>query len=571
MKKTMKLALALVATAILLPSCGCYTKMMKDASTAMTVTCDPELVTLKGDSAITSVTIDVPAKLFHQSALLKITPVIVTESGEVAGTPVFFQGEDVEDNYKAVAYGTASQITIDVAIPYSADMRMSELVFRAEAKCLKSGNKIKEFTQLPEDIFVTNGVSTLQLMADNYAQVAIAPDAFQRTTYINEEAKIMFTIGSPVVRSAQLNSEEIEALEKFIIENSGDPKKTVGDVYTQAYASPDGPLKLNDKLSENRGTNTHKAVERKFKKGDVPADTKFDVNAMGEDWEGFKELVEKSDIKDKNLILQVLSMYSDPQVRDREITNMTAAFDVLAEKILPELRRSKMTVNVKVDGLTDDELKAAVASDINTLDVEEMLFAATLYTDNETKATIYKAAADKFNDFRAWNNLGVVMAKMGKYDDAKANFMKAAAIDNTNPQVVNNLGVVALAEGKKDEAAKYFASSNTPEAKYNKGLVELAKGNYAAAIGSLSGFNKGLAQLLNDDIEGAKATLENETCWKSDYIKAVIAGKEGNGAELIKLVESAVDKGGVEVAELAATEVNFLEYLENVEFIAVLN
>ncbi len=567
MKNLLSKSFAFDLAAAYLTGCGCYDKMAKHLDEKIAVTCSPEVVTLKGDQAITTVTVDVPAKSFDKWGILKLTPVIVYEGGEVAGKPVFFQGEKVTDNYKVVAYDTPSKLTINVSIPYNADMRSSDLYFRAEAKCLKNGSKIKEFTALPDPIHVTQGVSSTQNMANLYAKVAIAPDAFQRVTNIEEEAQIMFQINRAYVRPAELNSDEIAALEQFIIENSNDPKKTVGDVYTQAYASPDGPLKLNDKLSTERGETTHKALTAKFKKDNVPADTKFDINAMGEDWEGFKELVEASDIADKNLILQVLSMYSDPQVRDREIKNMTAAFTVLAEKILPELRRSKMSVNVEVQGLTDAEMRSIVDNGkVNDLKLEEMLFAATLYTDNAKKAAIYQAAANKFNDYRAWNNLGVVAAWEGEFGAAADMFKKAASLNNTNPQVINNLGVVALSQGKNDEAAKYFAASTAPEAKYNKGLVELVKGNYASAIPVLTGYNKGLAQLLNGDLAGAKSTLANEKCWASDYLKAIIAAKEGNNSNVYKNLESAVEKGGNEVAELAETDVNFYEFFAEEAF-----
>lgn len=569
MKNLVKVSLVALVMAFTLGSCNCYKKMMKETANGITVTCSPEIATLKGDNAVATITVNVPAKTFHKWGVAKLTPVIMWDGGEAAGTPVFVQGEKVQDNYKVIPYKTGGSITIEVSIPYQPAMRLSKLVIKAEGKCIKDGNKIKEFTAYEQPIFVANSVSSLQLMADNYAQVAICPDALKRVTEINQEAKIMFTINNADVRKGQLNSEEISALEKFIIDNTGDVKKKVGDVYTQAYASPDGPLTLNDNLSKKRGETTHKALGAKFKKDKVPADTKFDINAMGEDWEGFKALVSKSDIADKDLILQVLSMYSDPQVRDREIKNMTAAFKVLADKILPELRRSKMNVNVQVEGLTDDELKAAVAADINTLTVEEMLFAATLYTDNATKAKCYKAAADKYNDYRGWNNLGCVKAWEGDYAAAKADFLKASSINNSAAQVVNNLGVVALAEGKKAEAAKFFAASNTEEAKYNKGLVELANGNYAAAAATLNGYNKGLAQLLNGDVAAAKSTLASAKGWRADYVKAVIAAREGDAAGLISNLKAALATGGATAKQLASTEVNFVNFFEHTEFIAV--
>lgn len=568
MKKLLSVSIALVAVAVTVTSCNCFKAMMKKTANGVKVTCAPEVLTLKGDNAVGTITVQIPAKAFHAQGVLKVTPVLIYQGGETAGEPMFLQGDKVSDNYKVISYKQGGSYTQEVAIPFKPEMRMANLVLRVEAKCLKGGNKIKNFTQYPTDIFVANGVSSLQELADNYAKVAIAADAFQRTTQINQSAKIMFEINKANVRTAQLNSTEVNALEQFIKNNSDDAKKTVGEIYTQAYASPDGPLELNDKLSKERGETTQKAVADKFKKGKVS--DKFDVNAMGEDWEGFKELVQASNIADKELILQVLSMYQDPQVRDREIKNMSAAFQVLAEKILPELRRSKMNVNVVVNGLTDDELKAAVAGDINTLKVEEMLFAATLYTDNATKAKIYKACADKYNDFRAWNNLGVVYAWEGNYADAKANFKKASDLNNSNPQVINNLGVVALADGKKVEAAKFFAASTAPEAKYNKGLVELANGNYAQAAKSLDGFNKALALFLNGDVATAKSELAKiNNNWRADYLKAVIAAREGDAKGLVSNLKSAIKLNNA-VKAMAETEVNFLPFATHEEVITII-
>lgn len=562
MRKFVNVSLAMLAATALLTSCSCFSKMAKKAAQKTTVTCAPEFVTLKGDNAMATVTVNIPAKAFHKQGVLKVTPVLVSliDGSEVAGQPKFFQGEKVKDNYTVVPKAGGSY-PLEVSVPYNPSLRLSKLVLKAEAKCLKGGKKIKNFTAWKEPIFVTYGVDALQLMADNYAKVAIAPDAFQRVTQINESAKIMFVINKANVRADQLSKEDIKSLEQFIISNTGDAKKKVGDVYTQAYASPDGPLALNDKLSKERGASTHKAVGDKFKKDKVPANTQFDINAMGEDWEGFQELVKASNIPDKDLILQVLSMYSDPQVRDREIKNMSAAFKVLAEKILPELRRSKMTVNVQVEGLTDAELKAAVANNISSLKLEELLFSATLYTDNATKAKIYKTAAEKFNCYRGYNNLGVVLANEGDYAAAKAAFLKAASLNNTCPQVVNNLGVVALAEGKKAEAAKFFAASTAPEAKYNKGLVELANGNYSAAASTLDGYNQALAELLNGNVAKAKQQLAGMNTWRADYVKAVIAAKEGDAAALASNLKAAIAKNP-EAIKLAETEVNFIPYAE---------
>lgn len=561
MRRIFIASLALIAMSFTLSSCNCYTKMMKETPASSMVTTSPEILTLKGDNVVGTLNVKFPEKVFHKYGVLKVTPVLKYNGGEAVGEPKFLQGEKVQDNYTVISYKNGGAYQQALSFPFKEEMRISTLVLRVEAKCLKKGNKIKNFTEYETDIPVSCGVSSLQLLADNYAKVAIAPDAFVRNTQESESAKIMFQVNRHEVRKAQLNSEEIATLQKFITESNADPKRTVGNTYTQSYASPEGPTDFNDKLSKNRGTSTEKALAEKFKKEETPAGA-FDINPMGEDWEGFKELVAQSDIQDKDLILQVLSMYNDPQVREREIRNMSAVYVVLKDKVLPELRRSKMTVTVDVEGLTDDELRAAVQSDIKSLKLEEMLFAATLFEDNATKGKIYKAAADQYNDFRAWNNLGVVRAKEGKYSEAKDLFTKASNINNSNPQVINNLGVVALAEGKKAEAANFFAASTAPEAKYNKGLVEMANGNYSAAISSLDGYNKALAQYLNGDVSSAKSSLRSmDNCWRPNYLKAVIAAQEGDVITLKASLKKAIELNP-EAKTWAESEINFMQYRE---------
>lgn len=560
------LSICLVIVTVLLSGCNCYDSMMKKAIPGVTVSCSPEVLVLKGDEVTATVSVKFPAKAFHPYGVLKITPVLTFDGGEVVGEPKFLQGDKVKDNYTIISNTLGGSYQQTVTFNYKPEMRMSQLVLRVEAKCLKQGPKIKNFTEYNTEIPVASGINTIKLMADNYAECALIPDAFKRTTSIKESASVMFEINKADVRKSQLNSAELAALENFIKTNSNDPKKSVGQVYTQAYASPDGPLALNDKLSKERGTQTKKAVSDKFKKTGIASET-FDVNAMGEDWEGFKELVSKSDIPDKDIILQVLSMYTDPQVRDREIRNMSAAFTVLKEKILPELRRSKMTVNVDVEGLSDDEIKAAISSNINSLSLEEMLFAATLYKDNVTKEKCYQAAVDKYNDYRAWNNLGYVHAAEGRYPQAKACFEKAASLNNSNPSIINNLGVVALAQGNNADAAKYFAASSAPEAKYNKALVDLANGNYSA-IQALTGYNKALGQYLSGDVAGAKNTLAPLNNWEACYLKAVIAAKEGNQSAVIDNLQKSV-KLHPQAAVTAYDDINFREYFGKPEFVSL--
>lgn len=569
MKKFAKIGLALAVLALSVTSCNCFKKVEKRVN-EVKVSCTPTVLSLKGDEVSATYTVEVPAKFMSKDATVKITPVLKYEGGEIAGTPKFVQGEKVKDNYQVVNYKTGGTVSHSVTFPYKPEARLSVLELRIEARCAKDpGKKAKAFVALPEAIAIANGVSTVQLMADDFAQLAIAPDNFKRVTTISEEAKIMFTINKADVRKNQLTSEEIKTLEDFIKENHNDPKKTLSDLYTKAYASPDGPVNFNDKLSQNRGKNTHSAVEKQFKKDKMPIEPKFDVDALGEDWDGFRELVAASSIPEKDVILQILNMYNDPAKRDAEIKNMSTVFKILAEKILPELRRSKLIQNVEVQGLTDDELRAAVSGNINSLKLEEMLFAATLYNDNATKAKIYTAVTKNFAScYRGWNNLGVILAKEGKINDAKSNIAKAAQLKASDPAVANNLGVIALFEGNKAEAKKYFSAISSPEAKYNMGLVNLAEGNYDAAVKVLNGYNLAVAEVCNGNLSRAKSILASEKSAAASYLSAVIAAKEGNKSGAISNLGAAVSADASYKAEAKKT-VEFLPYFGESDFQAI--
>ncbi len=569
MKNFFRSALLVVASALLLTSCNCFSKIAKKVDT-LTVECSPSVLSLKGDAVDANFTVSVPAKFFVKTAVVKITPVLKYEGGEIVGTPKFYQGEKVRDNYKVIPYSTASTITESVSFPYKPEAKSSELVLRVEAKCCKDcKDSSKQFVALDEELVVAQGVGTVQLLAYNFAEVAFAKDNFKRVTTETDEANIMFLINRSNVRNDQLTSADVAELQKFIVENSNQPKRTVSDLYAKAYASPDGPLNFNDKLSVDRGTQTGKALEKKFKKDEMPVDVKLDIDALGEDWDGFKELVEKSDIPEKDLIIQILGMYSDPQKRDAEIKNMTSVFNILKEKILPELRRSKLIVNVDVEGLSDAELKSAVAGNINSLKLEELLFAATLYSDNATKEKIYKTVTKNFaSEWRGWNNLGCVYAQEGDIAGAKSAFMKAAQINSSSNEVVTNLGIIALSEGQKAEAKRFFSSINTPEAKYNLGLAELAMGNYSAATKSLSGYNQAVAEVCNGNLSRAKSILAGESCAASSYLKAIIAAMESDEASVLSNLSTAVSKDK-SFADMAEEEVYFLPFQEGDKFKAI--
>ncbi len=556
MKRLMKGGAILTVMALTLSSCNCYNKMTKKIDDVK-ASANPELLSLKGSTVNTDVTVIFPANYFHKKAIMQVTPVLVFDEGEIAGTPKYLQGEKVKDNYTVISRSFGGSYTQAVSFPYDSRADLSTMELRVEVKC-KTGEFVRVAT-----IPVAQGISTVQNSADWTAYLSIMPDNFKRVTTISESADLMYVINSAQVRTSALNAEQIQMLEDFVRQQSVADRTELEGVQAKGYASPDGPVKFNDELSRDRSNTGKEAIAKKL--SDV--NTSFDAAAYGEDWEGFKALVEASNIPDKNLILQVLSMASSPVQREQEIKNMAQVYDVLKKQVLPELRRTQLVATANVTGKTDAELVAATKSDINSLDVEEMLFAATLVDDNADKARIYKAAADKYNDVRAYNNYGVALAKQGEYAEAKRQFDRAAGMQSA-PEISNNLGAIALAQGNIDEAKRYLSSLNSADAQGNKALIALAEGDYSTAARGLNGYNLAVAEFCNGNLSAAKTALGNNTCPCADYLRGVIAMREGDSTGALAHLKTASSKCD-KVKARAAKDVEFARLHGTSEFNAL--
>ncbi|MFR3489123.1 MAG: hypothetical protein ACLTTP_07600 [Alistipes ihumii] len=526
------------------------------------VSATPAVVTLKGNNAVTDIKVNFPAKYFNKRAVLKITPVLVFEGGEIAGTPKFVQGEKVKDNYEVISYKQGGSYTQSVSIPYDKRAKISTLELRIESKCSKNcGKKRKQFLPFAA-IPVAEGVSTVQLLADNAAYLTIMPDNFKRVTTITKDAEIMYQINRSNVRPGELTKEQVKMFEDFVKEYSNKDRATLGNVYAKGYASPDGPVKFNDELSKKRSESGQEAIAKKLSS----VNPKYDIAAYGEDWEGFKELVSASDIEDKDLILQVLAMQDNPVKRDEEIKSMTAVFEVLAKEILPQLRRTKLIADVDIEGRTDAETGGRCQEYRRS---ERGGDAVCRYADRRQRRQLkaYEAAASKYNSVRGYNNAGVILAKEGKLAQAKAQLDKAAAMSK-DAAITNNLGVVALMNGDLATAQKYLSALNTADSKANMGLVNLAEGNYAEAAKTLSGYDLAVAEVLNGNLSKAKSILAGENSADADYLKAVIAMREGNSSAAMSNLKSAVAKDP-SMKDQAVNDVEFAKLFGTSEFLAL--
>ena len=525
-------------------ACSSAEKMAEMAEN-VTVKCEPAVLEVVAGEIDATVSVTYPEDYFHPKAILEVTPVIVYEGGEVKMEPFYFQGEKVEDNYEVVPSAGAT-ITKKVHFEYVPGMENCYLELRGVAT-----NK-KKSIEMPSKK-VADGANTTYMLVCQHGKMDLKADGYQEIIKQTAEGQILYQINSSTVRNSQLKGQSVKDFQAALDEILSNARKTIVSTDVIAYASPDGKEDQNATLSANRSTTAAKAYGKVVKGKEVPGDV--EVSCIAEDWEGFQELVAASDLEDKDLIIRVLSMYSDPAIREKEIKNMSAVYSALAKDILPELRRARFIANVEFQNYTNEEILQLIEDNIDVLDETALLRAATLVKDNAQKIEIYKKAADKYDSAVAKYNMGVVYVHMNEVDKAAA-ILKGLEMD---ADWNNVMGVIALRKGQLEAANNYFVKAGTQTAKENLAVLDILNGEYEAAAAKLAGaegYNAALAQLLVGNYAPA-AALECQ-CPQAAYLRAVAAARQGN-AEAVKTNLEAAGKCE-KLAERAAKDVEFAQY-----------
>jgi len=565
MKKTTLHLIAVLVAAIVLSSCGGVSKMVDNANAVQYVV-TPSPLEMHAGKVKVKITGKFPAKYFNKKATLTLTPVLKYEGGEAAMKAVSVQGEGVQGNFKVISNAEGGSFEYEDVVDFVPGMMKSELVLRGSIM-------VKTKSYPVADLKIADGVLATPSLAVNKAKVVFGEDKFQRVTANTVSAEIKYLIQKYDVRPGELKKEEIKKLEAYLAEITKNQSIALKNIEVNSYASPDGATDLNEKIVKGRKTSAQGYISKTVKKSKlVAADTIYRQLATTEDWDGFQNLVKSSDIQDKDLILRVLSMYNDPEVREKEIKNMAATFEVLAEKILPELRRSELKLNVEVTGYSDEQLVAIVDSAPAKLNVEEILYAAKLLTDADKKLTAYQKAAELFpSDWRTKNNLGVMQFVKGSYADAKASF-EAAKATQDNDIVNNNIGACIIMTGdlKAAEDVITGALGAGQAANYNLGLIKMMNADYEAAVnyfGATCDNNAGLANMLKGNNDAALKNLEciEENDAVTYYLKAIIGARTQNENLLWTNLRTAIGKDASYKA-YAKKDLEFRSYFENATF-----
>lgn len=525
-------------------ACSSPEKMAEMAEN-VTVKCEPAVLEVIGGVIDATVSVTYPEDYFHPKAILEVTPVIVYEGGEVKMKPFMFQGEKVQDNHQVVP-SAGTTVTKKVKFDFKPGMENCYLELRGVVSHKSTSTNVPT-KKVADGAIVTymlvNQDGKLDMKADNYNEI------IKETA----EGQILYQINSANVRNSELKSASIKEYQETLSEVLADDRKTIVSTDIIAYASPDGKEEENAKLSDSRSKSAEKAYGSVTKGIDV--DAPVNISSIAEDWEGFQELVAASDIEDKELIIRVLSMYSDPAVREKEIRNMSAVYSTLAQEVLPELRRARFIANVEYRNYSSEELLQLIEENVDVLDESALLRAATLVEDDEQKIEIYKKAVEKYDSATARYNMAVTYIGMGKLNQAE-NALEGLDQDS---DWCNAMGVISLRNGNLDAAAEYFAIAESETSKENAAVIDIIDGAYqdaAAKLAGKEGYNAALIQLLNGNYSAA-AAFEGD-CPEAAYLRAVAAARQGDAEGVKKNLE--IVNQDKELAAKAAKDVEFVKY-----------
>ena len=518
MKKSFKfLAAAAILAATV--SCASIDKMAQMAENVK-VTCEPGVLEAVNGEIDAVVSVNYPADYFNPKAIVEVTPVLVYEGGEAKMKPFVYQGEKVKDNYKVVSKA-GQTVKEKVHFDFVEGMEKSRLELRAIAR------KGEKFVNLPTKK-VADGVNNTYMLVKRNGFITPKADAYQEVISSTAEGQIKYLVNSADVRNSELKGQSVKDFLAAVDQINADERTSITGTEILAYASPEGPENRNNELADKRSATANKALKEMAKKHELSEAT---VKSLGEDWEGFQQLVKESNIEDKELILRVLSMYSDPAVRENEIRNMSQVFTALKGEVLPELRRARLIANVEYQNYTSEELLKLLNDNADVLDEEALLRTATLVKDNDQKEEIYKRAVAKYGSERAQFNLANLYLDENKLSKAEEALAKVHSSDG---DVLNAQGVIALRKDDLATAANYFRRANTPDAQKNLGIVQILTGDYDAAAKTLADVdgcchNTVLAYILTDQLDkAAKAAQCNDQ--KVLYLKAIIAARKGDAA-----------------------------------------
>tara|TARA_B100001758_G_scaffold247959_1_gene269180 strand:+ start:5053 stop:6720 length:1668 start_codon:yes stop_codon:yes gene_type:complete len=551
---TSKIFYILIAAAIM---SGCGLEKMANKYDNVSFTTTPPTLQAHGGKVGISLDVSFPEKYFAKKATVDFTPVLVHQGGETAFKTIRVQGDDATGGEATIFNLTGGSFKYQDAIIYTDEMMNSTLELRATAR-------IKDKEKVLGPINIANGVIATSKRVYENEDLANNNHGYERETILEKSATIYFLVNQSNIRTTEKSDSDIKSLRDFAKKGY-----QTNSIEVISYASPEGSVNMNDNVSERRMKSTLNYTKRLLKSLKVDGARNNDLyieNSVGEDWKGFETLVQNSNIKDKRRINKIVNSIEDVEVREQQIRDLAEVYDAIEDNVLPQLRKATIIIRSYEPKRTDEEIANLSTANPEELNVNELLFSATLTNDEITKTTIYNKVVELHNDWRGYNNIACMYLEKGDLDQASIFLNKAENLQTEQKKdILTNKGIIFSRKGQLGKAQKLFDQANTTE--NNQAILDIKQGEYAKAsrfFKNKNTYNATLSQLLN----GKNSVSCNENTAACYYLNAIASTRSGNYDIAIKNLTKAVKEDPSYKAE-AIKDLEFLNLRANESFIAL--
>jgi tetratricopeptide (TPR) repeat protein len=550
----------------------------------------PSPLELHGDEVAFEMSAKVPVKMLKKGKVYTVNTFYEYAGKEYAFDGIDFTREQYPD------YDTVEpQTSANFSMPYDEEMKSGTLAIQGVAANPSNGKE-----KVSERFDIAQGVITTSRLFERVVYAAYAPHGYNnQEELVPTNVDFYFLQGSSVLRTSEKRSDRGKGFDAFLAE-----KNVTRTVTITGTHSPEGAERVNSRLSQDRAEAIQKYYDsqmRKYDYQDMADQINFILKPVVEDWQEFKAYLadyEGISDQDKAEIRNITDGSGSFEEKEDQLHKL-ASYSKVFRDIYPKLRTAQTEVLTVLDKKSDAEIAAlarqisngSVSSD--TLNDQELGYAATLTPSLSEKEQIYLAATKKNDSWNSHNNLGAVYMEMAIKDrdwDMVAKAETQFDIANRkkeNPYSHTNLAAIYFAQGniaKADESIQKAVSmspSNELTAEINgvKGVIEIRQGKYDQALQSLSNakpttqnlHNKGLAQLMNHDHVDAIATFAEVDKRDDDsaldhYLSAVSATRLGDYEQGVEHLKRAVAEDS-SLKEMAANDLEFLSVRNSPEFI----
>ncbi len=477
-----------IIAVFLLVSTECFSQNLDKAQLKVI----PKEVEQRGDELYVNMDIDVSRLVIDPDRSLTLTPVLVAPKGEKELPELIINGKRRHKAYERELSVMSKKRLSQMPTPYN--------VFKAKKKSegvlnytlsIPFEEWMKEARlDLKEDLCGCAGESqevTVERLVNRVLVEYVLPyDVQPLAAYIRPEVEeiknrsesVDVFLDFPVSKTVILpefgnNPRELPKIESAIRDIHADKNVQVSLVDIRGYASPEGSVALNDRLSEGRADALRRYLANRA--GFPPQ--LYRVSHGGEDWDGLTKMLEESYWTGKDQVLYIIRNTPSAEERKNKIKAIDGAvtWNRLINEFFPPLRRVVCQMNYTVRGFSVEEGKEVFKTRPQQLSLEEMFHVANTYPMGSNEfVEVFETAVRLFPEDKVANLNAAAAALMLGNTDRAEKYLGLA--DKTTPEYVNNLGILHLLRDDYEEARRLFNEADMrgiSAAKHN--LEELEK------------------------------------------------------------------------------------------------